>query len=122
MSNHFAANYGRAFAEILFLRPKSDSMRKLNLFSKISLYFLAVTLFYAPIFYFIVKSSIANPELILYYLAIIAFHVFSKIMLHSSKRIQKRFSTIKNKKAFFFAFGLYWNILCLCGWCICFTP
>jgi len=100
MKNHFAARYGRAFVEILFFRPRSDDIRQLNLFFRISLYFLALALFYVPILYFVVKSSITDRELILYFLAIIAVHILSKVMLHNSKRVQERFSTIKNRKNF----------------------
>ena len=101
MKNNFAVNYGRAFVEILFLHPWNEDIRQLNIRSRISLYFLTLLFFYAPIFYFAVKSSNADNELIPYFLVIGAIHILSKIMLYNSKRIQKRFSTIKDRKHFF---------------------
>ena len=101
MKNHFFSKYGRAFVEILFLHPRSEYIRQLGLPSRIILYFLSVVLFYAPILYFIVKSSISNHTFILYYLIIGIMHVLSKFMLYNSKQIQKRFSTVKSRKNFF---------------------
>ena len=100
MKNRSSAKYGQAFGEMLFLHPRSDHIRQLGLLSRIFLYLLALALFYAPILYFAVKSSRSNQELIVYFVTIGAIHILSKIMLYNSKRIQKRFSTIKSRKNF----------------------
>ena len=100
MNNRSAAVYGRAFVEILFLHPKPDNLGRLNLVSRLSLYFLALAFFYVPIIYFAVQRSAANHELIPYFLVIGVVHILSKVMLHNSKRVQKHFSTIKSRKNF----------------------
>ena len=101
MQDHSSAKYGQAFAEILFLHPRSDNIQRLSRPKRIILYILASALFYVPILYFIVKSSIANRDLIIYFITIGIMHVLSKIMLYNSKRIQKRFSTVKSRENFF---------------------
>ena len=101
MEKHASAHYGQAFAEMLFLHPRSDHIRQLRLPGRILLYLLAIALFYAPILYFIIQSSIANGELIVYYIIIGIIHALSKVMLYNSKRIQKRFSTRKSRENFF---------------------
>ena len=101
MNHGHAAKYGRAFFDILFLRPNLGASSPLGLVGKLTLGMLALALFYVPIVFFSVLRSIANPQLIPYFLAIGAGHVLSKIMLYNSKRIQKRFSTIKSRKNFF---------------------
>ena len=100
MNNRSAAGYGRAFVEILFLHPKPDNIGRLNLVSRLSLYLLALAFFYVPIIYFVVQRGAANHELVPYFLVIGAVHILSKVMLHNSKRVQKRFSTIKSRKNF----------------------
>ena len=101
MAKHSSSTYWRAFADVLFLGPRSDNIRQLNLIRQISIYFLALAFFYVPIFYFIVRSSISDNELIPYFVFIAAIHILSKIMLYNSKRIQLRFSAIKKKKILF---------------------
>jgi len=87
MKNHSSAKYGQAFAEILFLHPRSEHIRQLSLPARIILYFLAMAFFYIPILYFVVKSSIPNRNLIIYYITIGVMHILSKVMLYNSKRI-----------------------------------
>ena len=101
MKDHSFAKYGQAFVEILFLHPRSDHIRQLSLPGRIILYLLALASFYVPILYFVVKSSISNRDLIVYYITIGIIHILSKIMLYNSKRIQARFSTVKSRENFF---------------------
>ena len=100
MSNSFFARYRRAFGEILFLRPWPEELRDFGMFTKISLYALAGALFYVPALWFMILKCAENPVLILYFAAMTAVHVLAKFMLHSSKRIRARFSTLKSKKRF----------------------
>ena len=100
MTDNLVAKHARAFSGLLFLHPQSENMRSLNLLSRTVLYILALVFFYVPIFYFAAKSTAVNHELILYYIAIGAVHILSRVMLYNSKRIQKRFSTVKSRKNF----------------------
>ena len=100
MNGRFASRYGRAFGEILFLRPRSENISSLNLFARISLYALALILYYIPIFHYTVRRCVAEHELIPYLLAVVAVHILAKVMLYNSKRVQKRFSTVKSRKNF----------------------
>ena len=101
MKNHFFAIYGQAFVEMLFLHPRSEHVRQLKLPGRIALYIFASVFFYVPILYFIVKSDMSDPNLIIYYLTIGIIHILSRIMLYNSKRIQKRFASIKSRENFF---------------------
>jgi len=101
MAKHSSSTYARAFADVLFLNPRSENIRQLSLFGQISIYFIALVVFYIPIFYFIIKSCIADHELTPYFVFIAAIHILAKIMLYNSKRIQSRFSKIKKKKILF---------------------
>ena len=100
MLSDFAKKYGRAFIEILFVRLRSDTAKKLPLAGKIFVYTLALLLFYLPLLYFTIKKCIENPALIVYFAIIIITHILSKIMLCSSQKIQKRFAAVKQKKHF----------------------
>ena len=101
MENRSASTYGRAFADILFLGPRSDNIRQLGLMGQIGLYLLSLVFFYVPIFYFIIKSCIADQDLIPYFVLIVAVHILARIMLFNSKRIQLRFSAIRKKTILF---------------------
>jgi len=100
MSDNFFVRFGRAFVEILFVRLRSESVRRLNIVSRILAYMLALALFYVPILYFAVTKCLEERGLIIYFVIIALIHILAKIMLCSSKRIQQRFSAIKQKKHF----------------------
>ena len=102
MKKRSFAKFGQAFFEVLFLRLRSDNVQQLGWLSRAILYFLASALFYGPICYFVVVSSISNHSLVIYYLALGALHVLSKFMLYNSKRLQQRFSTMKTQKRFLY--------------------
>ena len=95
----FFKKYNRAFFEILFLRFRSEDIRSFNLLTKIVLYLSTAALFYAPILYALIRSSIENPTLISYYVTVAVLHIFAKFMLNNSKRIQARFSAIRDRKS-----------------------
>ena len=97
----FLGQYRRAFIEILFIRLNSDTIRQFHFLTKTTLYLSAFTLFYLPIFYFSINQCRGNHGLILYFLCMLAVHILAKVMLCNSKRIRKRFSTIKTRKHFF---------------------
>ena len=99
--SHPAKAAPRAFAELLFLRLRPEALRALPRAGQTALYALAGLTFYGPILLFALRLCIAEPELIVYALAVCAFHVLSKVMLVNSKRIQKRFSTMKHRKNIF---------------------
>ena len=95
----FFRKYNRAFFEILFLRFWSEDIRSFNPFVKFVLFATTAALFYIPILYFMIRSSIEKPDLISYYITVTILHIFAKFMLNNSKRIQARFSAIRNRKS-----------------------
>jgi len=101
MKTTTAQKYGRAFAELLFLRLRPEAMRDMPWPGRVILYILALGLFYLPILIFAVGSSIRNTALIPYFLAIGAVHVLAKVMLVNSKRTQRRFSSLHSRRSFF---------------------
>ena len=101
MKNTTAQKYGRAFAELLFLRLRPEGMREMPWPGRVMLYALALSLFYLPILAFAVSSCIQNTALIPYFLAIGVVHALAKVMLYNSKRIQRRFSSLHSHKSFF---------------------
>ena len=100
MSNNLVAKCGGAFFELLFLRLHSERTAKLPVAARVLVYVAAFVLFYFPILYFAAKKCIENHELIAYVVIVIAIHVFAKIMLCSSKKIQRRFASVKGHKHF----------------------
>ena len=100
MFKNFATQYGRAFFEILFIRPYPSNADKFKPVGKVFVYLLAFALFYLPILYFVTVKCIENKELTAYFAIIVAIHVLAKFMLCSSKKVQKRFSTTKQKPHF----------------------
>jgi hypothetical protein len=100
MVKRFFAKYGRAFAEILFICPRPDSLRQMNVIAQIVLYAAAFAFFGLPILYFVVRECIRRPALIAFFAAMALIHVAAKAMLCNSKRIQHRFSTMKREKHF----------------------
>ena len=97
----FIKKYNRAFFEILFLRFRSEDIRSFNPFVKFILFLSASVLFYIPVLYSLIRSSLENPSLISYYITITILHVFAKLMLNNSKRIQARFAAIRDRKSIF---------------------
>ena len=95
----FFKKYNRAFFEILFLRFRSEDIRSFNLLTKIILYLSTAVIFYVPILYSLIRSSIENQTLIPYYITITILHIFAKFMLNNSKRIQARFAAIRDRKS-----------------------
>ena len=100
MTDSIAVKLGRAFVDVLFVRPESENVRKLTAAGKVFVYSAAVLLFYLPILYFIVSKCIQNSDYIVYAAVIVAVHVLGKFMLHISRKIQRRFATIKSRKSF----------------------
>ena len=100
MLSVFLKKYGLAFFDILFLRLRPDNTKQLSIVGKILVYAFALLLFYLPIFYFSAKNCIESPYLIAYFVIIAIIHVLAKIMLSGSKKVQKRFSTIKQERHF----------------------
>ena len=100
MFKNFAAKYGRAFFEILFIRPYPSNVDKFKPIGRVFVYLLAFAFFYLPILYFVTVKCIENKELTAYFAIIVAIHVLAKFMLCSSKKVQKRFSTTKQKPHF----------------------
>ena len=100
MSIGFLKRYGIAFFDTIFLSLHSDNAKRLSVLGRALVYTLAILTFYLPIFYFSVKNCIENEDLIAYFVIIAIIHVLSKSMLCSSQKVQKRFSTIKQKRHF----------------------
>ena len=100
MSDSFIAGNFRAFTEILFVRFDSENIRRLNIVNRIILYIFAAALYYAPIMYFLVYCCTLSLDALLYFAVMAALHTLSRIMLCNSKKIRKKFSTLKTKRHF----------------------
>ena len=101
MKQTTARKYGRAFVEILFLRPRPVEVADMSVLMRVMLYAPALILFYIPILAFTVLRCVENHELIPYCLAIGAVHVLARVMLAGSKRIHTRFSALRRHRSFF---------------------
>ena len=100
MVRRFLQKYGRAFAEILFTHPRSDSLRQMNAIAQMILYTVAVVFFALPILYFVVQECMRRPALIVFFAIMAVIHIAAKAMLYNSKRIQHRFSSMPREKHF----------------------
>ena len=93
--------YFHALVEIMFVRITPED-RSFKLVEKIALYLVAALFFYLPIAYFVMVKCADDFELMLYVVMVLLVHILAKFMLCNSKRIRRRFSTIKTRKHFLF--------------------
>ena len=100
MSNSKAAKYGGAFIDVLFIRLRSDNLKKMTTAGKILVYIAALVFYYLPILYFAVKKCLEYKNFGAYAVIILLIHILARIMLCGSKRIQRRFATIKGRRHF----------------------
>jgi len=106
MSNNLVKIYGGAFVDVLFIRLRSDNIKKLPTAGKILVYTVALVFYYLPILYFNVRKCFEYHNLYIYAIVIFLIHILAKVMLCGSKRVQRRFATIKVKKHFLRRTGL----------------
>ena len=95
-----AVKYGDAFLDVLFIRLLSDNVKKLSVVGKALVYTVSCLLFYFPIIYFTVIKCLVYDKLVYYVVILAMIHVLARFMLNGSKRIQRRFATIRLKKHF----------------------
>ena len=100
MSKDAAAKYGGAFLDVLFIRLRSDNIKSIRTAGKVFVYAASVAFYYAPIILFTVKKCFVYDNLAVYALIMALIHIFARVMLVGSKRIQRRFATVKTKKHF----------------------
>ena len=100
MQHSMVKRYGRALAEILFIRLYSDGIGALSAAGKVFVYMASAALYYAPILWFTAIKCYQDRSLIPYAVVILLAHLIAKVMLCGSKNVQRRFTTIKKKKHF----------------------
>jgi len=88
------------FADLLFMGPRTARVKRLHPALQILLYAAAAGLVALPIVWFAVSECLQFGVWVPFVLAALVIHVLAKLMLVSSKHIQRRFAQIKSRHFF----------------------